>query len=257
MTDFMNPADSITSSTKNRTLAATLAILPLSISAIPWAVLCGTLAIEAGLSNFQAQLMSLTMFAGAAQLSGIAVLGGGGNWLALINSTSMISVRYILYSAVYKEDIIKLPLYKRLLFAFTLNDFMFAVAQDAQIKRGRFDYMYTVTAGLVFYAIWNLSTSLGIFLAQFLSNIGSLGFDFVIATTFIAMILPMIKTKALLLGVTTSAATAYLFEYFHIGNGLIFSALIGMTVGALFSKSNSADNNVDDAIIDNTRGDTL
>lgn len=250
MTDSINRADSSTSSPNNRTLAATLAILPLSISAIPWGVLCGTLAVEAGLSGLQAQMMSLTMFAGTAQLSGITILGAGGSWLTLINSTSMVNVRYILYSAVYKEEITKLPLYKRLLFAFTMNDFMFAVSEESQLKNGYFDYAYTVTAGLVFYVIWNFSTFLGIFLARFLSDIDSLGFDFVIAATFITIILPMIKTKALLLSVVTSAAFAYLFEYFRIGNGLIFSALIGMIVGTLFSKSSNDGGKADDATID-------
>lgn len=257
MTDLMNPVEASSSSPKSRTLAATLAILPLSISAIPWGVLCGTLAVEAGLSGLQAQMMSLTMFAGTAQLSGITILAAGGSWLTLINSTSMVNVRYILYSAVYKEEITKLPLYKRLLFAFTMNDFMFAVSEESQLKKGYFDYAYTVTAGLVFYVIWNLSTFLGIFLARFLSDIDSLGFDFVIAATFITIILPMIKTKALLLSVVSSAVFAYLFEYFHIGNGLILSALIGMVVGTLFSKSSNDDDKTEDATTDKAKGETL
>ena len=36
---------------------ATLDILPLSISVIPWGILCGALALQAGLSPVQAQLM--------------------------------------------------------------------------------------------------------------------------------------------------------------------------------------------------------
>ncbi|WP_299329612.1 AzlC family ABC transporter permease [uncultured Psychrobacter sp.] len=188
---------------------------------------------------------------------GITILAAGGSWLTLINSTSMVNVRYLLYSAVYKEEITKLPLYKRLLFAFTMNDFMFAVSEESQLKKGYFDYAYTVTAGLVFYVIWNLSTFLGIFLARFLSDIDSLGFDFVIAATFITIILPMIKTKALLLSVVSSAVFAYLFEYFHIGNGLILSALIGMVVGTLFSKSSNDDDKTEDTTTDKAKGERL
>lgn len=257
MTEKMDTANSIKASKKSRIIAATFAILPLAISGIPWGILCGTLAIEAGLNSLQAQLMSLLMFAGAAQLSGIAILGAGGSWLSLINSTSMINVRYLLYSAVFKEEIIKLPLYKRLLFAFILNDFMFAVAQAEQLKSGRFDYAYSVTAGLVFYIIWNLATFVGIFLASLLNNINSLGFDFAIAATFIAMILPMIKTKALLIGIIVSAIVAYMFAYFDISNGLIFSALIGMTIGAMFSKWGNDNKDVNTATSDDTQGGAL
>ncbi len=245
MTDSMSSsADSNRSSPKNRTLAATLAILPLSISVAPWGILCGTLSIEAGLSGFQAQLMSLLIFAGAAQLSGIAIFGAGGSWITLINSTSMITAQHLLYSASYKSVIRSLPLYKRLLFAFVLTDELFLIAQTEQLKSNRFDYMFAVTAGLVFYITWNIATFIGIVSARFLTDIETLGFDFTIAATFIVMVIPMIKNKALVIAVVTSAIAAYVFAYFEFGNGLIFSALIGMVVGAIFS--NAKEDNVND-----------
>lgn len=244
MTDSMSAADSNASSPKNRTLAATLAILPLSISVTPWGILCGTLSIEAGLSGFQAQLMSLLIFAGAAQLSGIAIFGAGGSWITLINSTSMITAQHLLYSASYKAVIRSLPLYKRLLFAFVLTDELFLIAQTEQLKSNRFDYMFAVTAGLVFYVTWNIATFIGIVSARFLTDIETLGFDFTIAATFIVMVIPMIKNKALVIAVVMSAIAAYVFAYFKVGNGLIFSALIGMVVGAIFS--NSKEDNVND-----------
>ncbi len=92
---------------------------------IPWGVLCGTLAMQAGLTPFQGQLTSLLIFAGAAQLSGIALLGAGGSWSALINSTLMIGCRHFLYFATFRNEIIKLSLIKRLFFAFVLTDEMF------------------------------------------------------------------------------------------------------------------------------------
>lgn len=244
MTDSMSAADSNASSPKNRTLAATLAILPLSISVTPWGILCGTLSIEAGLSGFQAQLMSLLIFAGAAQLSGIAIFGAGGSWITLINSTSMITAQHLLYSASYKAVIRSLPLYKRLLFAFVLTDELFLIAQTEQLKSNRFDYMFAVTCGLVFYVTWNIATFIGIVSARFLTDIETLGFDFTIAATFIVMVIPMIKNKALVIAVVMSAIAAYVFAYFEVGNGLIFSALIGMVVGAIFS--NSKEDNVND-----------
>lgn len=244
MTDSMSAADSNASSPKNRTLAATLAILPLSISVTPWGILCGTLSIEAGLSGFQAQLMSLLIFAGAAQLSGIAIFGAGGSWITLINSTSMITAQHLLYSASYKAVIRSLPLYKRLLFAFVLTDELFLIAQTEQLKSNRFDYMFAVTAGLVFYVTWNIATFIGIVSARFLTDIETLGFDFTIAATFIVMVIPMIKNKALVIAVVMSAIAAYVFAYFKVGNGLIFSALIGMVIGAIFS--NSKEDNVND-----------
>ena len=58
------------------------------------------------------------------------------------------------------------------------------------------------------------------------------------------MVIPMVKNKALVIAVVMSAIAAYVFAYFKVGNGLIFSALIGMVIGAIFS--NSKEDNVND-----------
>lgn len=216
----------------NQCVAPALAILPLAFSVIPWGVLCGTLSIEAGLTPFQAQLMSFIVFAGAAQLSGIAILGANGSWLSLFNSTAMISSRHVLYSATYKDEIAPLPFFKRVLFAFLLTDEMFVVAQAEQSKTGRFDYWYAVIAGAVFYLVWNIATLMGILFAQFLKDTDDLGFDFAIAATFIAMVVPMVKTRAMLVAVVVSAVAALLFSCLGIEQGLLVSSLLGMSVGA-------------------------
>ncbi|MDP8080001.1 AzlC family ABC transporter permease [Phocoenobacter skyensis] len=219
-------------------ISATLASLPLAISCIPWGVLCGTLSIQAGLSNIQAQMMSLCIFAGAAQLSGIAILGAGGSWLALINSTVMIGSRHLLYSATYHSEIVKLPLIKRIFFAFLLTDEMFVIAQAEQFKKGYFDYWYAVIAGFSFYIIWNIATFSGIYFAQLLQNIDQLGLDFAIAATFLAMVIPMIKSKTVLIAVSTSSISIFAFHYFDfaVEQGLVISALTGMIVGYILDR---------------------
>ena len=57
---------------------ATLDVMPLAIATIPWGILCGSLAIQIGLTSLQAQLMSLLVFAGAAQLAALTLMGAGG-----------------------------------------------------------------------------------------------------------------------------------------------------------------------------------
>lgn len=267
---------------KNHVFAAVLAAMPLSVAVIPWGILCGTLSIESGLNSWQAQLMSLAVFAGAAQLAGLTIFAAAGSWANLLNSTTMISVRHLLYSAAYKDDVALLPLWKKLLFAFLLTDEMFAIAKVEQTKTGQFDYWYAVTAGFAFYMVWNVATFVGIFFANTMNNIADMGFDFAIAATFIAMIVPMVKqemgldkqerldkqnadtpnthqsikdkatttstalhkvkllTHPLFLAVMVSATMALVFAYLHIQQGLIFSTLIGMTVGAYLNRSKAS-----------------
>ena len=65
---------------------ASVAIFPLCLAVIPWGVLCGSLAIQAGLSPLQAQAMSLFVFAGAAQLAGISLFGVMSPTLPILSS---------------------------------------------------------------------------------------------------------------------------------------------------------------------------
>lgn len=212
-------------------LQAIIDIMPLSIAVTPWGFLCGSLAIEAGFSAWQAQLLSLLVFAGAAQLSGINLIGIGTSLPALINSTAMISSRHLLYSAACEKDVRHLSLIKRVVFAFLLTDELFAVISHYQEKYGVFNYRYAVVAGGVFYIIWNLSTLVGIILAKSIGGIEELGLDFAIAAIFIAMTVPRLKGFALITAAAVSGVLAVGFALIGFQQGLMVAGLIGMALG--------------------------
>ncbi len=54
-----------------------MAIMPLSIAVIPWGILAGSMAVNAGLSFAKAFAMSALVFAGAAQLVSLSLVMEG------------------------------------------------------------------------------------------------------------------------------------------------------------------------------------
>jgi len=100
---------------------AIIAITPLAIAVIPWGILTGAIAIQIGLTPFEAQLMSLLVFAGAAQLSAMTLMSNSASPLSLFTSTFVISSRHLLYSIVFREHMMRLPFYRRLFMAFVLT----------------------------------------------------------------------------------------------------------------------------------------
>lgn len=212
---------------------ACLAIFPLCAAVIPWGVLCGSLGIQAGLSPFQVQAMSLFVFAGAAQLAGVSLIGSMSPSLPILSSTFVISSRHLLYSAVFHDRVIGLPWIKRVVFAFFLTDEMFAVTNDYIAKKRRFSYLYAVSSGVMFYVMWNLSTLLGIVAGSSIDNLEELGLEFAIAATFIAIVIPSIKSKSTLYAVVTSGVSMLLLESTHFNYSLIASSLLGMAAGYL------------------------
>jgi len=208
---------------------ASLDVLPLAIAVIPWGILCGSLAIKVGLSPLQAQLMSLLVFAGAAQLASLALMGGA--FTSIFTSTFVISSRHLLYSAVFREHVKKSPFLMRCCIAFFLTDEMFAVTCAYLEKNKCFSHCYAITAGVVFYVIWNLATLMGISLGQFMPNIEEMGLEFAIAATFIAIVIPSIKNKAIFSSVIVSGISVLVFSFFEVKYALILATLMGMLAG--------------------------
>ncbi|OED45088.1 branched-chain amino acid ABC transporter permease [Endozoicomonas sp. (ex Bugula neritina AB1)] len=217
--------------TRSIHMSAVLDILPLAIAVIPWGILCGSLAIQVGLTPIESQLMSLLVFAGAAQLSALSIIGISGGFSAIFGSTAVVSSRHLLYSATFRNEALKLPFYKRIVFAFLLTDEMFAVAENKKRSLGYFSLDYALISGFTFYLIWNLSTFTGIVAGSSISNLEELGLEFAIAATFIAMVVPNIKSIATLLAVLVSSLSSIIFHNYEISNALLFSGLIGMFVG--------------------------
>jgi 4-azaleucine resistance transporter AzlC len=202
--------------------------MPLSLAVIPWGILTGALAIEAGFSAFQAQLMSLIVFAGAAQLSAITLIAAGASLASIFSSTAVISSRHLLYSITFRQHVEALPLRLRLLIGFLLTDEMFAVSQAHSQRSGNFSALFAIVSGVTFYLSWNISTLLGIIAGEYFSELDSIGLDFAIAATFIAMTFAELRNYPVLLAVLLSGCTAVLLQPLLTDSYIVIAAFVGM-----------------------------
>ncbi len=206
-----------------------LIILPLSIAVIPWGILAGSLAVEAGLVDFQAQAISAIIFAGSVQLVGMGLVKAGASLTTLLLTTLFLTSRHLLYSATMRSRIAHFPLQKRLILGFLLTDELFAVCSHK--TKTEFDFWYAFGAGFSFYLIWQIASLLGIILGQSVPNLENLGLDFAVAATFIAIVIPTIKKLSVLITVIVSLGLSVLFSLLQIEGGLIFASLIAMSIG--------------------------
>ncbi|WP_020408372.1 AzlC family ABC transporter permease [Hahella ganghwensis] len=214
---------------------AVIDILPLALAVVPWGVLCGSLAIEAGLTPLQAQCMSLLVFAGAVQLASLSIIGAGGPLSSILTSSAVISSRHLLYSAVLREDIKPLSLAWRCLLAFFLTDEMFAITVAFKARYNIFSPLYSLAVGFMFYLVWNLATLAGILAGKLLPSLQEYGLEFAIAATFIAIVIPGVRSWSVLGAVLASGLTALICEWFKVSQGLIIATVVGMACGFLLS----------------------
>lgn len=212
-------------------------MLPLNLAVIPWGILCGSLAVQSGFSPFEAQLMSLLVFAGSAQLVAIELIVGNASLITILVTTFIISARHFLYGLSVRHKLIDKPLKWRLSLGFLLTDELFAFSHHSRAYQGKIRLVYALVAGGSFYIAWNIWTLIGVVAGAMLPDLTQMGLDFAIASIFIALVIPSITNWPTLFACLASAVSIVVFKLWQVELGLIFAALLGMSVGyALASK---------------------
>ena len=206
-------------------------MLPLSLAVLPWGVLFGSLAVQRGFSWLEAQLFSAVIFGGAVQIVTVELIADQASLLTVLFSAFVISSRHFLYGLTLRERLSSKPLRWRLGLGFLLTDELFALSGDRRAYQNKFRLYYALGAGGSFYLAWNLWTFIGIVAGASLPDLTELGLDFAIAATFIALVVPEIKSLATLVSVLVAAISAVAFSLWHFELGLVCAAVVAMFAG--------------------------
>lgn len=201
---------------------------PLALAVVPWGILTGALGIQLGLTPLQSLMMSMLVFAGAAQLSAMSLFAAGAPLGVIFGSVFVISSRHLLYSVVFRQHVLGLSFPKRLLIGFLLTDEMFALSEAHTLRTGKFSFAFAIASGLMFYIVWAITTLVGIFAGKQLHNLEALGLEFAIAATFIAMTFDQLRKFPIVVAVLVSGATAVLLKPLAPNAYVIIAALTGM-----------------------------
>jgi 4-azaleucine resistance transporter AzlC len=213
------------------------------VGAAPFGVIFGTLAAPSGLSHTGAVLMSLLVFAGSSQFIAITLLAGGTGTVLIVLTTFVVNLRHALYSANLQPHVASLPQLWRAPLAFLLTDETFAVVQHryAEGDLSPFKHWYYLGSCLAMYANWQLWTVTGIFLGQTVAGISRFGLEFAMVATFVAIVVPLLRTCPMVASALTSAAAALLARGLPYKLGLIVAALAGVVVGVWLEREERTD----------------
>ncbi|MCC4815459.1 branched-chain amino acid ABC transporter permease [Vibrio lentus] len=206
-----------------------LAAMPLSIAVIPWGILAGSYAIDAGLNQLQAQAMSAILFAGSAQLVAAGMFKSGIGLGTMLLTTFFITSRHFLYSVSMRDKISHLPARWRLLLGFWLTDELFAICSGQ--SQQEFNRWYAAGVGGGFYLVWNIASFVGIVAGSQIPSLNEIGLDFAVAATFIALVFPLIRTWPVVVCVVVSLIASVALSVNNVEGGLMIAAISGMLAG--------------------------
>jgi 4-azaleucine resistance transporter AzlC len=168
----------------------------------------GAIAVGAGLPLWLPMLISVVVFAGAAQFLFVAVVAAGGNPITAVLTGLLVNTRLIPMGFAVADVLGRGP--KRLLASHLLMDenVAFTVAQkDPRRRRATF-----WTCGLGLFVCWNIGVVIGAFGGSFLPDPNAFGLDAAFPAVILALVMPSLKDRATqraaLAGVVIALATA-------------------------------------------------
>lgn len=207
------------------------------IGVIPFALIFGVLAANAGLPPYLAWSTSHLVFAGSAQFLAIPLFADQAPPLVLVMTTAVINLRHLLYSASMAPFARHLSWLWKILLSYLLTDEAYVPSilhyQNEEVPLENKHY-YWLGAGLTLWIVWQITTGIGIFVGAQLPD--GLGLDFTLALTFIAMLVPTIKNWPMILSALSAGVSAILTAQLPYRLNLIVAAMIGIGVGLLFER---------------------
>ena len=222
-----------TSTPKREFINGAKAVIPLMID--PFGLIFGVSGIEAGLSPAAIQGMSLFVFAGSAQFIGVGMVAAGAATGFIILTTFIINLRHMLYAATLAPHIRGLSQRWQLPLGFMLTDesFVTVIGRYQQLDESPYKHYFFLGANLGMYVTWQIWTFIGIVVGSSISNIANLGLDFALIAAFIAMLVPQLKSRPMLLATVVAGLVALAAHTLPNQMGLMIAALAGVIAGVI------------------------
>lgn len=212
-------------------------LAPLWVGIVPFGMIYGVMALECGLAPWQAQAMSSMVFAGSSQIVLCQLLAGHAPLLVVFLTVGIINLRHVLYSASLAPVLKALPWWWKVILSYFLTDEAYATALGRMLENNTgkgFRHWYLLGGGVALWAAWQVATLAGILLGRGIPP--EWGLDFAIPLTFIAIVVPRVKSRADWAAVAVSGAAALIFATMPFKLSLIVATLLGVGAGMVFCR---------------------
>ncbi|ELY92022.1 AzlC family protein [Natrinema altunense JCM 12890] len=173
--------------------------------------------------------MSATVLAGAAQLIAIKLWETPIPVVAVIGTTFIVNLRYVLMGAALRPWFRQLSPLKAYGSVFFTADENWALTMG-KLKSGSRQGAYLLGSGLAIWSFWIIATVIGAIAGDVIGEPSQYGLDFVLTAVFIAIAVGLWDGKSSLLPWTTAFGVAVLSAQYLPGRWYI---LLGGVVGSL------------------------
>jgi predicted branched-subunit amino acid permease len=202
-------------------------------SYLPFGMLCGVAAVQAGLGQIGAVALAAFAFAGSAQAVVTQFLLAGVPLSVAIVSGLVVNLRMAVYSAAISQHLHQSSRSDRMLWAAFLVDQTFL--QD-QSRRHRNLYLahplaFYLGCAATLWPCWIIANALGAFLGARIPAHWQM--DFTIPLSLVAIAVPLLKDRALIAAALVGGFAGTLLFFLPLKLGLLLASTLGTSMGLL------------------------
>jgi predicted branched-subunit amino acid permease len=206
----------------------------IALSAAPFAVLFGAVAIDNGLTVFDVALMSATLYAGASQLVGIELFGQHvAPWLIVL-SIFAVNFRHILYSAAIARLIRNYSLLQKAIALFFLVDPQFAESIRRSEGGKPVGFAWYMAFAMAIYFPWLICSVLGAWFGSMVGDPKVWALDVLLPVYFLGLVVGF-RRKQGFYPVVAASMVGAVAGYYLVGSPwhVSIGAICGVLVAAL------------------------
>jgi 4-azaleucine resistance transporter AzlC len=185
----------------------------------------GAVTVSSGLPLWLPMLLSVLVFAGAAQFMFVGLVVSGGNPIAAVAAGLLINARHVPFGFAV-ADLLGSTWARRLLGTHLMIDEAVAFAL-AQQERERRKLAYWA-CGIGLFVTWNLGVAIGALVGTVVSDTDSLGLDAAFPAVLLALVLPALHDPGTRRAVAVGVAVALVSAPFLPAGLPVLLGLVGV-----------------------------
>ena len=214
-------------------LAASRSCLPILPGVLAFGAISGVAMVAAGMPYYLAMLMSVLVYAGNAQLAALQLLTSGSPLAIAILAGLVINLRFSIYSLSMAPHLAAARPRWRPLLSYLLTDNGYAmVLRGYERPLGAVDKVwYFLGCSAAIWTTWQVGTLAGVLLGTRIP--GAWHLEFSIVLTFLAIVAPTIRDRAVAAAAVAAGVTAILAWPLPLRLGLIVAVAAGIVAGML------------------------
>lgn len=209
------------------------AALPFILVIVPFGMLFGVAAVDAGMRLAEVMGFSVLVIAGASQFTALQLMNAQAPVVVVILTALAVNLRMAMYSAAMAPHLGRATTWQKMLVSYFMIDQSFAIAArdyeiapDTSLREKLAVFAGACTPTCV---PWVIATLAGAVLGGAIPR--ELALDFAVPVTFLAMVAPMLRSLPHLAAAAVSVVAALVFAFLPAGTGVLLAALLAMLAG--------------------------